>query len=334
MADKQRIIIDTDIGTDVDDALAITLALALEEIELIGLTIVDADVDTRGKMAARLLGMAGRSDVPVAKGSSEPLNGGRMPTWLGHEGKGLLDMEYSGPEAPILEQDAADFIIEESKKGPLHVVCIGAVSNLARAFALDSQLGERLAGVTSMGGLIRESAFPPEWDQFFEDTGIMPAHLDHNTASDPEAALQVARKSPSMTWVTGELTFPTYLHRSGLDKIAAIDTPLAQALVNMVEIWNRDWLRPVLFRPGAQFPMPDDAVACLHDPLTIASLNPGSWITLEPLNLKFGIEGDYFRIFEASAGDTERTQSVSTAVDRPSFEAFYVDRVVAFLKTL
>lgn len=334
MAKKQRVIIDTDIGTDVDDALAITLALALEEIELIGLTIVDADVDTRARMAARLLGMAGRSDVPVAKGSSEPLNGGRMPTWLGHEGKGLLDMDYSGPDAPILEQDAADFIIEESRKEPLHVVCIGAVSNLARALAKDPQLPERLERVTSMGGLIRESAFTPEWDRFFEETGIRPAHLDHNTASDPEAALQMARKSPSMTWVTGELTFTTYLHRSGLEKIAAIDTPLAQALVNMVEIWNRDWLRPVLFYPGAQFPMPDDAVACLHDPLTIASLSPRPWLTLEPLKLRFEIEGDYFRVFEASAEDAERTQNVSTAVDRPAFEAFYVDRVVAFLKTL
>lgn len=332
--DKQRIIIDTDIGTDVDDALAITLALSLDHLDLVGLTIVDADVETRARMAARLLGMAGHSHVPVAKGASNPLNGGRMPTWLGHEGNGLLDMDYPGPEARVIEQDAADFIIEESKKGPTHVVCIGALSNLARAFAKDPQLSERLSGVTSMGGLIRESAFTPEWVEFFEQTGIVPAHLDHNTASDPEAALQVARASRTMTWVTGELTFTTYLHRAAMNKIAAIETPLAQALVNMVEIWNRDWFRPVLFFPGAEFPMPEDAVACLHDPLTIASLHPGPWLTLEDLDLRFTLEGDYFRIFEASSDAAEKNHSVSTAVNREAFEEFYTDRVVAFLKSL
>ena len=77
------VVLDTDIGTDVDDALALALALASPEIDLIGVTVVDGNVEVRAEIAARLLGMAGRSDVPVFVGASSPIGIGRMPTWFG-----------------------------------------------------------------------------------------------------------------------------------------------------------------------------------------------------------------------------------------------------------
>ncbi len=68
-----KIVIDTDIGTDVDDALALGLALRSPELELIAVTTVYGDVDLRTRMARKLLGLAGRSAVPVGKGIREPL---------------------------------------------------------------------------------------------------------------------------------------------------------------------------------------------------------------------------------------------------------------------
>ena len=65
------VVIDTDIGADPDDALALVLALASPEVDVRGVTIVSGDVDLRARIAARLLGMAGRPDIPVFRGQGE-----------------------------------------------------------------------------------------------------------------------------------------------------------------------------------------------------------------------------------------------------------------------
>ncbi len=69
----KRLLVDTDIGTDVDDALALALAATTGEAQLIGVTTVHADAPLRARLAARLLHLAGRDDVPVVPGASRPL---------------------------------------------------------------------------------------------------------------------------------------------------------------------------------------------------------------------------------------------------------------------
>src|ERR687886_693095 len=98
------IVIDTDIGADPDDALALCLAVASPEVEVRGVTIVSGDVDLRARMAARILGMAGREDIPIFKGHGPPIGAAQVevtPELAGLEGKGLLDEPYDGPEATI-----------------------------------------------------------------------------------------------------------------------------------------------------------------------------------------------------------------------------------------
>lgn len=328
---KTPIIIDTDIGTDVDDALAILLTLASDELELTGLTIVDADVDTRARIAARLLGMAGRADIPVFKGASTPVGPGRMPTWLGHEGKGILDVSYSGPEAEISAIPAVDWIIQQSHNGRLHYFSIGAFTNLALAIRKDPSLVERIEHVTVMGGLVHQEAFSDDWQGFFKKTGIDPLFLDHNTISDPEAALIVARSGIPMTWVTAELTFCTYLHESGFKRIKSVGNALSESVCDMLEIWSREWFRKVLNHPDLSLPFPDDAVACLHDPLAIASLFPGIFLKMREHNLQFAVEGKFFRI-EEKKGAGEAVHTVSTAADNAQFEQLFLDRVIPFMQ--
>ncbi|RLF04683.1 MAG: nucleoside hydrolase, partial [Thermoprotei archaeon] len=70
-----RVAVDTDIGDDIDDALALALAALSPELELVAVTTVYGDVRTRAKLAARLLRALGREDVPVAAGTAKPLYG-------------------------------------------------------------------------------------------------------------------------------------------------------------------------------------------------------------------------------------------------------------------
>src|SRR5215475_12639590 len=71
-AHPEKIIIDTDIGDDIDDAFAVALALRSPELEILGISSTFGDTDTRAKLLDRLLGEAGRSDIPVAMGTPDP----------------------------------------------------------------------------------------------------------------------------------------------------------------------------------------------------------------------------------------------------------------------
>jgi len=326
-------VIDTDIGTDVDDAYALLLALASPEVELIGVTIVDGDVDLRARMAARFLGMAGRQDVPVFKGRGQPLGPGRMPTMRGHEGRGLLEVAYHGPEATIHDTPAVDWLIAESRRRPFHLAAVGPYTNVAAAIQQDPGFAERLLHLTVMGGMVHEEHFSAEWRQFFAYLGESGAWIDHNTASDPTAALIAARAGIPMTWVTAELTFHLPITPSGLERIAAIGTPLSDALTAMTRIWNDEWFRFLPVPYDGPWPFPENAVACLHDPLALASIFACEWLTLHPEPLRYDIDGELFRSYPVPNGDADAVAAVSVAADPQAFEAFCLDRVEAFLRS-
>ena len=87
----ERIILDTDIGTDIDDAFAIALLANWPEVEIEAVTTVWADAHLRARMARKLLDTLGRRDIPVAVGESLPLNPERPAFLMGHEGRGVLE---------------------------------------------------------------------------------------------------------------------------------------------------------------------------------------------------------------------------------------------------
>jgi purine nucleosidase len=215
------VVLDTDIGSDPDDALALILALASPELDLLGVTVVDGDVDLRARIAARLLGLAGRPDIPVFKGCRRPLGPGRGPTMHGHEGRGILDHDHAGPDAPIADTPAPEWLVAAARRRPFHLVGIGPCSNLARALQLDPDLAGRLLGFSAMGGVFDPRGFAAGWRHVFRTTGLRPAALDHNTASDPPAALICARAGPPVTWITAEMTFRVPLHRAAQRRLAA-----------------------------------------------------------------------------------------------------------------
>ena len=90
------IILDTDIGTDVDDCLALALILASPELRLVAVTTVYGDTLLRSRMVMKLLELRGMAGIPVAAGAQKPLLG-RLPVyWEGHEGQGVLEPADAG----------------------------------------------------------------------------------------------------------------------------------------------------------------------------------------------------------------------------------------------
>jgi purine nucleosidase len=133
------LILDTDIGTDVDDVLALTAILGSPELDLAGVTTVYGDVLLRARMVARLARVAGRSVGPVVPGRGETRSG-REVFWAGHEGALMPDLDQE-------EIDGGDPIALLA--GSSTVLAIGPLTNLAAAVEV---AGHRIGQVFLMGG--------------------------------------------------------------------------------------------------------------------------------------------------------------------------------------
>jgi inosine-uridine nucleoside N-ribohydrolase len=317
------IVIDTDIGADPDDALALILALASPEVDVRGVTIVSGDVRWRARIATRLLGMAGRSDVPVFLGRGDPHQ------MSGAEGKGLLDRPYDGPVARVQPTPAVDWLLSASRRGSFHLAAIGPLTNVAAAIEADPEFASRLLGLTVMGGLLDERAMPLAWRRAIEERGPG-AWPDYNTMCDPAAALAVARCGIPITWVTLDVTMRAPLRAAARGLLPPVH-PLGVALGRMIDAWQASWFPTALPPPDDPSPVPADAVAILHDPLAVASLFPGAWLRLRPARLAYGIEDGVFRLREQPGG---APGWLAAEVDGVGFEAFLVARIVRHISRL
>ena len=125
------LVLDTDIGTDVDDALALAFAVRHPDIELVAVTTVSGDTLKRAQIAAKLLRLAGRGDVEVAAGIGDTGPPDAGSAWMGHEGRGLLE---PGEELPISERDGVEVLLRTCASDTnCEVATIGMQTNVAAA---------------------------------------------------------------------------------------------------------------------------------------------------------------------------------------------------------
>ncbi|OCG74371.1 nucleoside hydrolase [Microbacterium sediminis] len=202
-----------DVDTGVDDALAILTAALSPEIELVACTTTwgNVDVDTAARNTAFVLDMAGRSDVPVARGAEGPSDG-RTATFStevhGEDGQGgHADTSF----VPALaDETAVELILRLSHERPggLHLVAVGPLTNLAAALEADPTLPERIREVTIMGGN-------------FLAPGNITAAAEANIWHDPEAAQRVVEAAWTCTFVGLDVTMRDMLEEHHLGALAA-----------------------------------------------------------------------------------------------------------------
>lgn len=293
--------LDTDIGTDVDDAVALSLALRSPEIELVGVSTVYGDVALRSRMVTKLLHLAGRDDVPVYSGASEPLMRDRPIYWGGWEGDGLLEPDDGAMS--LQAGHAVTALIEATRRRPgeIALLTIGPMTNAALAFALDPGLAQRLGGFVLMGGVARTGA-----------DGLSLPLAEHNLVCDPEAASLSFRCGRDMVMVGLDVTTKVWFHRSGLDGIRRNGGPLGQAVAGQLERY--------LAVRGADRTM-------MHDPLALAYLFQPSLLKTVPATVQVETRS------EAAAGATWVRRSedghtqVAVDVDSAAFEDLVLERL-------
>ncbi len=309
-----RLVLDTDMGSDADDALCLALALASPELELVAITSVGRESALRARIARKLVELAGR-DVPVHAGCRVPLLAGVGYTWFGHEGAGILE---PGEEPKLEAAHAVDALLELSARHPgLEIAAVGPLTNLALALAKDPDFAARVGRLTVMGGHLREVVYRGR---------VFPPGVDYNLCSDPHASLLVLRSGIPTRLVTADVTLRAALREADVARLEASAGRLPQALARAVRVWTPVQQR--LFEPrGAERA---DNAAFLHDPLALACVYDESFCTFETLEIEPAIDAGLFRSFErAAAGDATFPMRCATGVDAERFRAHFVERVLA-----
>ena len=188
------VLLDCDPGQD--DAIALLLAIASPELELLGVSTVAGNqtLDKVTANAIRVLELAGRGDVPVAAGADRPLAGKLVVAADAHGETGLDGPDLPPPRARPLEQEATDFLAGRivASDTPVTLVSTGPLTNVARLLDEHADAAAALGRIVLMGGAIAE--------------GNQTASAEFNVWVDPEAAARVFSSGLDVTMVGLDVT--------------------------------------------------------------------------------------------------------------------------------
>ncbi|RMD92143.1 MAG: nucleoside hydrolase [Alphaproteobacteria bacterium] len=247
----RRIIIDTDPGQD--DAVAILLALASPEIEVLGITAVAGNVPLAltGRNARMVCELAGRPDVPVFAGCDRPMARALVTAEYVHGKTGLDGYPLPEPRMELRARHAVDFIIDTLRREPAGTVtlcALGPLTNLATAFERAPDIVERVEEVVLMGGA------------YFQVGNVTPA-AEFNIYVDPEAAKIVFGAGAKLTVMPLDVTHRALVTRERLAAFRALGTRVGEAVAGWTDFFERYDLSKYGWE-GAP----------LHDPTVIAWL--------------------------------------------------------------
>jgi purine nucleosidase len=311
----RRIVLDTDMGSDVDDALCLALALASPELEIAAITTIGNEARLRARITAKLLALAGASEIPVHAGCRVPLCGGDGFNWFGHEGESLLEPTE---EPPISSEHAVDALRRILRAEPgLELVFVGPLTNLAAALVLEPELAARVGGLTVMGGHVREARYGGK---------VFAPGVDYNLCSDPHASSVVLRAGIPTRLVTADVTLATWITAADVAQLEAVGTPFHLALAAQIRIWTSVQKR-IFGSAGCD--VDDDNVAFLHDPLALACVHDESFCRFETLEIEPRIEGRVLRTLEHPApAPGSHPMRCALDVDAKRFRAHFMERVL------
>lgn len=298
----EKIIIDTDIGDAIDDAFAIALALRSPELDILGVSADYADTEGRAKILDRMLGEAGRQDIPVAVGVATA-----FPTTDDSFASGyFLDQRRYGEGGHFSRTShplAVEFILEQIRRfpGEITLVTIGPLPNIGALIDRSPETFRKLKRVVMMGG----------W--------IGPIKPDYGNAAPlkpiPEWNVMLDIGASQKLFLSG---VPLYVmpvdstHHLKLDEVKrtvlfAHGTPLTDALTLLYHQWNA---------AGGVTPI-------LYDAMTIAYILNPELCPVQPMHVRVDDKG-----FTRVEDGTPNAQ-VCLHSDPDAFLRFYMQRLLA-----
>ncbi len=318
MTIPERLIIDTDPG--VDDALAIFLALASPELDLVALTSSYGNVTAplAADNARRLLDAAGRHDVVVTRGAAGPLAGDPIgPVGFIHGPEGLGDAVLNPPSVPHDARSSAQFLVDAvaAEPGDVTIVAVGPMTNLALAIEIDPDLASKVHRVVLMGG----NAYC---------RGNASAAAEANVLNDPEAADIVFAQDWDLTMVGLDVTDQTNLSRRQLASIAGVDHPTNQLLGAAMPFYQRFYEEAL---PGYEGLCPHDAVAIvwLFRPELFTTVDRPVAVGIEGIGRGKTWPAEAFQIRPGSPWEHRRSVRLCTGGDVEAISDVITERLLS-----
>ena len=288
------VIFDTDIGDDIDDALALALALQSPELDVKLVTTVADDVESRTRLAWKELGLFGRQDIPLATGAPEPLLDPRHPDKAAQFG--ILTPADQPPAST--RQRAADRIIEMlmSSDAKMTLIPVGPLTNIALALREEPRIKEKIERIVLMGG----AYYPPR--------------REYNIYRDRIAAQIVFSSGVPITGVGLDVTEKCKLEGPDLEKLRNAQAPSAKFLYQLIQLWQKD-------NPN-RFPT-------LHDPLAVGTALRPSFVETQTGGVQVEVVSPQLFGTTVFTRDDQSGTRVARNVNAREFLDLFVERVSA-----
>ena len=291
----EKVILDTDIGDDIDDAFALALALRSSELQIIGITTTFGDTETRAKLLDRFLAEVGRREIPVAAGAPSPPKSTLTQRRYAEAG------HFAKPSHP----DAVAFLLEQIRRypGQITLIAIGPLMNIGAAIDKDPATFRELKRVIIMGGSIKRG---------YGDLGFgpsQPPQPEWNILNDVPSAQKLFASGVPL------FVMPLDATQLKLDEVKRAflfsqGTVLTDALALLYHQWGQE--TPTLF-----------------DPMTIAFLVNPSLCPVQPMHIRIDEKG--FTRPEPGPPKAPIVPNAQVCLDSnpDSFFRFYLNRVAA-----
>lgn len=229
MAKPLPIVIDTDPGQD--DAVAILLALASPELEILGITAVAGNVPLAltEKNARKICELAGRSDIKVYSGAIRPMVRNLVTAEHVHGKTGLDGPVLPEPTMALQGQYAIDFIIDTlmgRDAGTVTVCALGPLTNIALALVKEPRIASRIARIVAMGG------------GFFEGGNVTPS-AEFNIYVDPHAARIVLEAGIPFTLIPLDCTHQALTTAKRVARFRDMGNRTGAAIAALLDFFER-----------------------------------------------------------------------------------------------
>ncbi|GEO66447.1 pyrimidine-specific ribonucleoside hydrolase RihA [Levilactobacillus spicheri] len=307
-----KIILDCDPGHD--DALALMLALANPEIDLLAVT-TSAGNQTPEKTlnnAMRLLTLMHHQEIPVAGGNRTPLLKPLETAGNVHGKSGLDGANLPDPDFAVQPLTAIELMAQTLRQSPTPVTLVvtGPMTNAALFLRVYPELKEKIEQIVYMGGAMGLGNWTPS--------------VEFNIYVDPEAAKIVMNAGIPLVMAPLNVTHQAQILKPEIEAVAQIDNPVAHAFYGLLNFFERYHEAPKWGFKGAP----------LHDPCTITWLIHPEWFTSERMNVDVETAGeltrgetvcDYYEL----TGKPKNTE-VLLGIQREKFIQFIMDSLRTF----
>ena len=271
---SSNIIIDTDPGQD--DAVAILLALASPELNVLGITCVAGNVPLAqtSNNARQVCELARRPDMRVFAGCDQPMGRGLVTAEHVHGATGLNGATLPKPKMPIQSEHAVDFIIKTLRQAPKNSITLcplGPLTNIATALLKAPDIADRIAQIVMMGGA------------YFEVGNITPA-AEFNIFVDPEAADIVFKSGIDLVVAPLDVTHKALTNKAWITDLRSKNNRVCDTVVGWTDFFER-FDSDKYGTEGAP----------LHDPCVIAYLIAPELFTGRHINVQIEVQSELTR---------------------------------------